>query len=200
MTPMQPNTQMPVFLHVGAGSAGGDRLPPVFKTWREIRVDIDASVKPDIVASMTNMKVVESESVDAIWCSHSLEHLAAHEVPLALKEWFRVLKPDGFAFVTLPDLKQIAEIIAQDRLTETVYVSPAGPISALDMVYGHRASIARGENYMAHRTGFTTRTLGEAFSEAGFFQTDVWSEPLNLWAVSHKNATSVIKNRNRFSF
>ncbi|MBO6757307.1 MAG: methyltransferase domain-containing protein [Roseibium sp.] len=184
-----PQEDAPVFLHIGAGSAGSERLPPVFQGWREIRVDIDAAVKPDIIASMISMKPIEDQSVDAIWCSHSLEHLEAHQVPLALKEWLRVLKADGFAYVTLPDLQQVAEIIANDRLTETVYVSPMGPISALDMVYGHRGSIEGGSPYMAHRTGFTARTLGETFAEAGFAKTDVWREGLNLWAKAYKSTS-----------
>ena len=43
-------------------------------------------------------------SVDAVFSSHNIEHLYPHEVPLALKEFMRVLKPDGFVLMTCPDL------------------------------------------------------------------------------------------------
>ena len=33
---------------------------------------------------------------------------------------------------------------------------------------GHRSSLARGNLFMAHRTGFTSETLGAAMIEAGF--------------------------------
>jgi len=38
-----------------------------------------------------------------------------------LKEFQRVLAPDGLAFVTLPDLQSVAELIAQDKLEDTAY-------------------------------------------------------------------------------
>ena len=63
--------------------------------WHELRLDIDPSVGPDVVGTMTDMAEVISESVDAIFSSHNLEHLEAHEVPVALQEFRRVLKPDG---------------------------------------------------------------------------------------------------------
>jgi predicted SAM-dependent methyltransferase len=43
------------------------------------------------------MKAVASESVDAIFSSHNIEHLYPHEVPVALAEFIRVLKPGLFA-------------------------------------------------------------------------------------------------------
>lgn len=110
--------------------------------WCEIRLDIDESVNPDVIGTMTNMQGVGDRSVDAVFSSHNIEHLYPHEVPVALAEFHRVLKPDGFALITCPDLQSVAALIAEDRLTEAAYVSPAGPITPLDIVYGHRASMA----------------------------------------------------------
>jgi hypothetical protein len=110
-------------------------------------------------------------------------------VPLALKEFFRVLAPDGFALVTLPDLQRVAELVAQDKLEETAYTSPAGPIAPLDMLYGHRASLARGNLFMAHRTGFTARTLSNALRRAGFAQVGVKRDGrFGLWAIAYRQA------------
>lgn len=75
-----------------------------------------------------------------------------------------MLKPDGFALMTVPDLQQVAA----DRLTEPVYMSPMGPITPLDMLYGHDASLARGNGFMGHRGGFTARSLEVALLAAGF--------------------------------
>jgi ubiquinone/menaquinone biosynthesis C-methylase UbiE len=49
---------------------------------------------------MTDMSAVADASVDAIFSSHNIEHLYPHEVPVALGEFLRVLKPDGFAIIT----------------------------------------------------------------------------------------------------
>ena len=61
--------------------------------WREIRLDIDAGHRPDIVGSLTDMSGIVSGSVDAVYSCHNLEHLHAHEVPVALREFLRVLTP-----------------------------------------------------------------------------------------------------------
>jgi len=61
--------------------------------------------------------------------SHDVSAFYAHEVPLALKEFLRVLKPEGFLVVTCPDLQSAAKLIAEDKLLDPAYTSPAGPTS-----------------------------------------------------------------------
>jgi SAM-dependent methyltransferase len=180
-------------LHVGCGAAKTEKLHRAFRTseWREVRLDIDPACQPDIVASMQDMGVVESGSVDAIYSSHNVEHLYPHEVVPVLREFHRVLKPEGLALVTLPDLQQVAEAIAQGKLEDPLYESPAGPIAPLDILYGFRAALARGNLYMAHRTGFTAQTLGRALLQAGFAQVTVQRDRRwNLWAIAFKQQQS----------
>jgi SAM-dependent methyltransferase len=176
-------------LHVGCGLPDPRKLPPAFfapGAWHEVRLDIDPAVAPDILGSITDMAVVATASFDAVWSAHNLEHLFAHEVPLALREFRRVLRPGGFALITLPDLQRAAELVAQDRLTEPAYLSPAGPIAPLDMLYGHGAAIAAGNPFMAHRTGFTARTLEAALVAARFDSVRVVRDDhYALWATAH---------------
>ncbi len=177
-------------LHVGCGPFNPKTLHQTFQSpeWHEVRLDINAKVKPDIVASMTDMSAVASDSMDAVWSSHNLEHLFAHEVPQALAEFLRVLKPSGFALITLPDLQSVAQLVVDDQLEDTAYQSPAGPISAIDMLYGHRRYVADGNVFMAHRTGFTARTLGDVLARVGFARAEVKrGEAFDLWAVAHKS-------------
>lgn len=89
-----------------------------------IRLDIDPTFNPDIVGSITDMSAVADNSMDALYSSHNIEHLYPHEVQIALKEFLRVLRPDGFAIVACPDLQSVAELVAQDKLTEPAYQSP----------------------------------------------------------------------------
>jgi SAM-dependent methyltransferase len=183
------NASERVVLHVGCGTPGREKLDVDFRgpQWREVRLDIDPAVQPDIVGSITRMTAVATASVDAVWSSHNLEHLYAHEVALALAEFHRVLTPDGILKIRLPDLQRVAELVAQGRLEEVIYHSPAGPITPLDMLYGHRASVARGNEFMAHRTGFTARTLGEKLIRAGFARAQVRRAALDLWATAWKS-------------
>ena len=84
-----------IVLNVGCGYPLRQKLHRHFHgpEWREIRLDLDPAVRPDIVCSITDMSPVAADCVDAIWSSHNLEHLQRHEVPLALAEFVRVLKP-----------------------------------------------------------------------------------------------------------
>ena len=155
---------------MGCGSKRKTQTTRGFNTadWHEIRLDIDPTAQPDVIGTMTDMSAVASESVDAIYSSHNIEHLYPHEIPLAFAEFLRVLKPDGFFVVTCPDLQSVCQMVAEDKLTEPAYTSPAGPISPLDILYGHRPSMERGNLYMAHRCGFTQRVLDEMLRSYGF--------------------------------
>ena len=180
------------FLHVGCGPARKAQAGPGFQgeEWRELRLDIDPAVEPDIVGTMTDMSAVADASVDAIYSSHNIEHLYPHEVSLALAEFRRVLKVDGFAVITCPDLQSVAALVAQDKLTEPAYVSPAGPIAPLDILYGLRTAMAAGNLYMAHRCGFTMRVLMGTLQAAGFqgVAGKQRTQVFDLWALATKNA------------
>ena len=161
---------MPRFLHVGCGQHHKARTTPGFNRpeWEEVRLDIDPAVQPDIVGSMTDLGAVENGAFDALFSSHNIEHLYPHEVSGALAEFHRVLAPTGFCVITCPDLQSIAALVAEDRLLDPAYTSPAGPITPLDMIFGHRPAMASGNLYMAHRCGFTQKVLVGTLRSAGF--------------------------------
>ena len=160
------------FLHVGCGLKRKDTTTPVFNTdeWEEFTIDIDPSCKTDFIGSMTNLSMIEDETFDAIYSSHNIEHLYTHEVPIALEEFHRVLKPDGFIIITCPDLQSICELVAQDQLTQKAYFSSQGSITPLDMIFGLQSSIAKGNHFMAHKTGFTKTSMIETFEKSSFSQ------------------------------
>jgi SAM-dependent methyltransferase len=185
----QPRS-MRKLLHVGCGPKTQADTHPSFhdpRQWAETRLDIDPGAKPDIVASMTDMSMVDDESFDAIFSSHNLEHLYPHEVPTALAEFRRVLKPTGFALVMVPDLQRVGELIAANKLEDPAYMSPSGPICALDMLYGFRPSLAAGNLFMAHRMGFTRKTLAQHFLRAGFAAVLAQRDGFDLFALGHRN-------------
>lgn len=183
-----------LFLHIGCGPKRKEQTTRGFNTpeWHELRLDIDPAVKPDIVGTMTDMSAVADASVDAIFSSHNIEHLYPHEVPVALKEFLRVLKPDGFAVITCPDLQSVCALVAEGKLTETAYSSPAGPIAPIDILYGYRPAMAKGNLYMAHRCGFTERVLIGTLRAAGFAAVVSRRRPapfFDLWAIAKKGPT-----------
>jgi predicted SAM-dependent methyltransferase len=74
-----------IFLNVGCGAKDNIRLPECFQGhgWHQVRIDIDPSLEPDIVADITDLSHVKTNSVDAIYSSHNLEHLNLHQVDTA---------------------------------------------------------------------------------------------------------------------
>lgn len=190
---------MKTFLHVGCGNNRKDQTTASFAgpDWLELRLDIDPGVNPDIVGTMTNMTAMTGESVDAIFSAHNIEHLYPHEAPLALAEFLRVMRPDGFAVITCPDLQSVAALVAEDKLTETVYVSPSGPITPLDMIFGFRPLLALGNLFMAHHCGFTEKVLSGTLVSGGFPSVVTRRRPRNfdLWALASKSARTEAEMR-----
>jgi SAM-dependent methyltransferase len=183
-------------LHVGCGPYHPHALPPELRTeeWQEIRLDINPAVNPDILGTITDLSAVPDESVDAVFSSHNIEYIYTYEVPRALQEFKRVLKPHGMAVITCPDIQAVALEVAQGNLENPLYISPAGPIAAIDILYGLGTSIEQGNYYMAHKTAFTAETLKEKLLKAGFEQVKVRREGLNLWATAYVDETQSSQN------
>ncbi len=164
-----------VLLHLGCGPKDKSFLPAPLNgpDWREIRVDLDPAHRPDVVASITHVPVLADGCADAIWCAHCLEHLYAHETPAVLAESRRLLKPGGRLMLVVPDAAVAAALVAEDRAEEIIYQSPAGPVTAIDMLYGFGPALAGGRLAMAHRTCFTSARLHRQLVEAGFAAVEV---------------------------
>ena len=92
-----------VRLYVGAG---GDAPEWAAKGW--LCNDLEAAAAlyaPHIQLIGPCWKLdVADNSVDELMAKGMLEHLTYHEVDNALAEWKRVLRPDGFVTIEVPDL------------------------------------------------------------------------------------------------
>jgi SAM-dependent methyltransferase len=178
-----------VLVNVGCGPRNGGKLPGYFNDWRQLRVDIDAAVQPDILADLTDLSPIPDASADAVWAAHCVEHLYEHQVKIALAEFRRVLREDGFVCVIVPDLQIVAQYVAADRLHETLYDSPAGPVTPHDILFGFGAAIAGGRTSMAHRCGFTPTMLQRCFSELTFGEVLLRRRSAELELVAVARAT-----------
>jgi len=171
-------------LHVGCGN---QPLPPDFKDYEETRLDIDKDVKPDIQASITDMSAVKSNSFDALFTSHTIEHLFYHDVPKAFGEFLRVLKPRGKAFIQCPNIKEVAKYIATDKLEDVLYYTDNNiQIKAIDVVFGWNVAIKGSNEFMVHKTAFTARTLKEKLLAAGFDSVETNEDVYELYAHATK--------------
>ena len=175
---------MKTLLHVGCGYLKKSDLK-VFDNddWRETRLDIDEDVSPDVVGNLTNLSMFNAGSFNAIYSAYSIDFIHPHEVPIAFREFHRVLKHDGFVVIRCSDIQRVCELVAQDKLLETIYESPVGPVSPIDMLYGNRKQIAKGNKHMTKKGGFTYSVLNNSLGEAGF-QIRYGGRIKNSWALA----------------
>ena len=181
------------FLHVGCGHNKKEHTTKVFNTdaWEEVRLDINPTVNPDIISSIQDMSSILDSSYDAIFSSHNIEHIFAHEVIDTFKEFRRVLKDGGYLILTCPDIKSVCSVIASGKVNNKLYDSPAGPIYPLDILYGFRQSIASGNEFMVHKYGYTAETMHLIMNEAGFnsFCVAEAEGTYSLWLIAYNNVT-----------
>lgn len=136
---------LPDVLKLDVGGASVPYAPDEYVT-------VDPYGDPVVRGSATELPFVD-DSVDAIWCSHVLEHLAGKEVPVALAEFFRVLRPGRRAILRVPNFDYVAKywLTGPDR----------GWAEA--MVFGLQTD--DGE---FHKSAFTAGTIKADVEAAGF--------------------------------
>ena len=61
------------------------------------------TIRPDVWADADDLWFAKSQAYDAVFSSHTLEHMDDYKK--TLKEWWRVIKPDGFLCLYLPHKK-----------------------------------------------------------------------------------------------
>jgi hypothetical protein len=90
-----------------------------------------------------------------------------------------------------PDIDaSVCALVADDKLTEPAYVSPAGSIAPIDILYRHRSAMVNDNLYMAHRCGFTKKVLSATLQASSFQSLAVMARPsaFDLWAIASKAA------------
>ncbi len=75
-----------------------------------VNVDITPSAPGILKADISQGLAFETESFDAVYHSHVLEHLGRGQAAALLRECFRVLRPGGILRVVVPDLESIAQL------------------------------------------------------------------------------------------
>ena len=188
------NNKMKTLLHVGCNILDKKGTLPYFfdDSWEEIRYDIDASVNPTIVGSLTDLGMIESGTIDAIYSAHNIEHLFEFEVEIALAEFYRVLKSDGILVLACPDLESVCKIVIEKGLYGRAYDTPTDGIviTPHDMIYGWGRVIRSGNPFFAHKCGFDTQTMHHKLSDAKFkdFASFVTKTDFTLWVVARKGS------------
>jgi SAM-dependent methyltransferase len=157
-------------LNVG-GNSKAIPIPAHFAGWEHLLLDIDPRGEPDVVCDARELVSLAASQFDAVYCSHNLEHYYRHDGRRVLRGFLHVLKDDGFAEIRVPDLHRVMKQVVDTGMDieDVLYISAAGPITVRDVVYGWGVEIERsGNDFFAHKTGFTPKSLYRLLREAGF--------------------------------
>lgn len=157
-------------LNVG-GNNKAIPLPSLYDGWEHVLLDIDPQGNPDVVCDARELTTLPEASYDSVYCSHNLEHYYRHDVYKVLAGFLHIIKPDGFAFIRVPDMHELMRtVIEKDMdIDEVLYQSPRGSITVCDVIYGHAGEIEEsGNDYFAHKTGFTPKSLMTVLRASGF--------------------------------
>lgn len=99
-----------------------DRTLPGF-----INIDSEEHEPGIVVEDIRTLYTIEDNTVDFIYAAHTLQCLEKRShVPVALLNWFRVLKPGGKVLIEVPDVlplmrMYVAGFVKTDSLVQGVY-------------------------------------------------------------------------------
>ncbi len=175
-------------LNVG-GNNKSIQLPAHFAGFEHLLLDIDPRGKPDILCDARELATQEADQFDAVYCSHNLEHYYRHDVQKVLAGFLHVIKDGGFAHIRVPDIAEVMRLTVENKLDidDVLYTSPAGPIMVLDVLYGYSVEIeSSGQDFYAHKTGFTEKSLLAALDKAGFSMASSNLENLEVNVIAFK--------------
>ncbi|HEY9874780.1 MAG TPA: methyltransferase domain-containing protein [Candidatus Obscuribacterales bacterium] len=184
-------------LNVG-GNSKNIAIPSQYNGWQHMLLDIDPRGMPDIVCDARELMNMEANQYDAIYCSHNLEHYYRHDVYKVLRGFAHVLKVDGFVDIRVPDIEALMRTVVENKMDidDFLYDSPAGPITVRDVIYGYGVEIERsGNDFFAHKTGFSPISLQNILNECGFPIVLVSVGNIEVAALAFKeNPTDYVKN------
>ncbi|MBT9544098.1 MAG: class I SAM-dependent methyltransferase [Candidatus Sericytochromatia bacterium] len=180
------------FLNVGGSSKRGE-LPAHFAGMEHHLLDILPGPDVDLCSDARLLTEQPRADYDALFCSHNLEHYYEHEIPQVLAGFKHMLSPTGFVHIIVPNLQQAMGHMAV-RMAEpdaVLYLSSAGPVRYLDLIFGHGPQIARkGEPY-AHKFGFSPKLLKKVLKAAGF----EWRKVIAMTDLFEIHAFATVSNQ-----
>lgn len=133
---------------------------------------LDIELGPDIEIVADARKLPIGNGVyDEVWSHWVLEHFAWREMVNLLKEWKRVLKPNGILRLATNNQEAHNKCLADEQITWKEWVR---------LTYGirEREGLEEGVTaecavYECHKIGFTSELLGEFLERAGFVDIEI---------------------------
>ena len=174
-------------LNVG-GNNKSITIPTCYDGWQHDLLDIDPRGNPDVLCDARELWKLPPRQYDSIYCSHNLEHFYRHDVDKVLKGFRIILKKNGFILVRVPDLNAVMQCVIDGGLDidDVLYKTSNNiPILVRDVIYGWHVEIEKsGNDFFAHKTGFTEKSLVNVLKTNGFSSIKSWRSSLEIIALA----------------
>lgn len=118
--------------------------------------------QPDVVCDIRKLSIFEDNYCDEIMAIHVVEHFWRWEILDILKEWVRVLKPNGKLILECPNLLTAC----QELVNDPINASRPGKSGQRSMwvFYGDPSW---KDPLMMHKWGYTPQSLAQLMHECG---------------------------------
>jgi len=105
----------------------------------------------------------EDNSVELIYASHVFEYFDRDEAKEVLKEWLRVLKPEGILRLAVPDFEACSKLYNEGKYDLDTFAS---------MFYGKWK--VREDLTVYHKTIYDFKSLSKVLEDNGFSDCELW--------------------------
>jgi len=140
----------PIYVHLGNGTGRLDG-------WINIHLEpARAQPPPDMVCDLNDLVYLADASVDGVAALQVLQHFTPSQVPTALREWLRVLRPGASLAIESPDLQALCRRVGEGT-------APDATVQAA--LFGQPA---RHGTRLPYRSGYTEQGLSALLARAGF--------------------------------
>jgi predicted SAM-dependent methyltransferase len=121
---------------------------------------LNANPGPEVdhVRDASDMSCFADDTFDEIYASHVLEHFDyVNALEKVIKEWKRILKPGGCAYISVPDMDTLCRLFLSNQLTmdQRYFV--------MKMIFGGHL-----DRYDYHMVGLNEDFLAYFFDQAGY--------------------------------
>ncbi len=152
-------------LNLACGSKVKNKFP---KPW--LNIDL-AGKAADFICDITRLPAEWSNKFDEVRASHVLEHFFLKEMNQILREWIRVLSPDGILRIIVPDLRiVITGLVAGQDSKGRIGISIDKTTPILAQVYGVGYDNPLTKNRWRHRFIFDKAALMELLQRQPFIE------------------------------
>lgn len=126
-----------------------------------VNIDSNPKSKADLYLDAHDLSLFPDNSVDRIESYHFFEHLDYYRAKMALREWFRILKPKSLLILELPNLDVCIREIGKHYNEKGIDLAMVG-------IYGYPPDIARSGITQIHKWGWSPSSIERELVSVGF--------------------------------